>query len=293
MNSSTLIATSIVPDHRIKIQKEAVFSWLNAGMEVISLNTNLEIEKLTPIFNNVAFIPQIRTGKLLFGKPYIFISEILNYLRSTNHSICGIINSDISLIADTNLHSFLKEQARGSLVYGPRYQVSSFDDSEGEVDPLGFDYFIFDRRLIPDWNETHFCLGLPSWDHWFPLVPTLIGHRVKKLTSPIARHIPHAVPTDRNVIPFNNEFVRQIVNRFSLTEHNLSKLISPTNAISFNEFDFVDRYGNLVADVEENLKEIDASNIDKYRELAKLFDEFTRYSIRFLEKYSEKIEFAF
>jgi hypothetical protein len=291
MEETLLIATSIAPNDRLSVQKESVLSWLNAGMEVISLNTDEEIEKLAPSFRNVDFIPQIRTGKSFFGKPYIFISEILNHLKTTQHTICGIINSDIALIENSNLSPFLIDQAQGSLVYGPRFQVNSFESNEGSIDPLGFDYFIFDQSLIPDWNETHFCLGLPSWDHWFPLVPILIGRPIKKLISPIARHIPHDIPIDRDVIPFNNEFISQIINRFALTENNLSNLISPENAILFNKFNFVKKYETLVTKIQNSEHASAEIKLSHYEKLALFFDEFTRHSIHFLDKNSEKIEF--
>ena len=38
MESSPLIATSIAPNHRIELQKQAIKSWLNIGMEVINNN---------------------------------------------------------------------------------------------------------------------------------------------------------------------------------------------------------------------------------------------------------------
>ena len=93
MKSPLLIATSIAPNERISIQKQAIQSWQNIGMEVISLNTADEIKKLQPIFTNLTFVPQIRTGQTLFGRPYIFISDILNYFRNKNNRVCGIIKA--------------------------------------------------------------------------------------------------------------------------------------------------------------------------------------------------------
>ena len=224
MALTPLIATSIAPNERIEVQKQAISSWLYIGMEVISLNTLEEIEELQPIFKDIKFVPQLRTGQTLFGRPYIFISDILNYFRQNNYHICGIINSDISLVADPGLSAFLCEQAQNSLVYGPRFQVKSFSDKNGTIDPLGFDYFIFDRHLVSDWHESYFCLGLPSWDHWFPLVSILTGRPVKKIISQIAFHAYHDVRENRAVLSLNNEFVSQIIEYFSLTEQNLSRL---------------------------------------------------------------------
>ena len=291
MAHTLLIATSIAPHDRLNVQRKSVESWQNAGMKVISLNTQEEIKKLAPNFDKVEFIPQIRTGNSLFGKPYIFISEILNYLKTTPYTICGIINSDINLIENSKLSNFLIEQAQDCLVYGPRFQVDSFKSSKGSIDPLGFDYFIFDQHLITDWKETHFCLGLPSWDHWFPLVSILTGRRIKKLISPIARHIPHDTPADRDVIAFNNEFISQIIKYFALNERNLSKLISPHSAILFNKFEFVKRYQTLIKNIQNTEQASAKTKFNHYEKLALFFDEFTRHSIHFLDKNSEIIKF--
>lgn len=291
MKSSPLITTSIAPNHRIELQKQAIKSWLNIGMEVISLNTAEEIEKLQPIFRDITFVPQYRTGQALFGRPYIFISDILNYFRNKSHRICGIINSDISLAQDPNLKTFLYEQAHNSLLYGPRFQVNSFLEENGTLDPLGFDFFIFDRSLISDWAETYFCLGMPSWDHWFPLVSLLCGRNVKKLISQIAFHSYHEVSSDRAVIPFNNEFVSQIIKHFALTERNLSRLDSTRNVVLFNKFQFTDSYNTIIEKIKNDLKIVNDDKLINYKELAIFFDEFTRYSLRFLEKHSKKIEF--
>ena len=45
--SEITIATSINPDSRIDIQKEAIESWIKAGFRVVSLNETKEIKKLS------------------------------------------------------------------------------------------------------------------------------------------------------------------------------------------------------------------------------------------------------
>ena len=216
---------------------------------------------------------------------------MLNHFRQKDCSICGIINSDICLIPDAGLTSFLCEQARNSLVYGPRFQVKSFSDTQAIIDPLGFDYFIFDRNLISDWGESYFCLGLPSWDHWFPLVSILTGRSVKKVVSQIAFHTRHDVPINRAVMSLNNEFVSQIIKYFSLTEKNLSRLISAENITLFNEFQFANTYNSIVEKIDNTITTGDGIGSKYYKELATFFDEFTKYSIHFLENKSEKLEF--
>ena len=193
MTNTPLIATSIAPNNRLEIQKKAIDSWNRGGFAISSLNTPIEIDALKNDFPEVQFIPQLRTAQAFVGKPMIFIADILQYLKSTSSTNCAIVNSDIFFTAPTEFHALLLAKTKDSFVYAPRYEVDRWDSDHGHFDLLGFDLFAFDRSFISDWPESHFCLGMPSWDHWFPLLSVLAGRSAKKIISSTIRHIPHDV----------------------------------------------------------------------------------------------------
>lgn len=206
-----LIATSIAPGNRIQVQAAAVQSWLDMGFEVASLNAPEEIDALQGNFPGVAFIPQLRTGKLEAGKPVIYISELLHHLRQSGRQTVGIVNSDIFFPANPRLLDFIAENTKGGLLFGARQEVPDFGASEGKMDPFGFDYFFMDGDILRVWPESRFCLGMPFWDLWFPLVPIFMGVPAKKLISPIAQHIPHPTQRDDSFFLFNNEFAEAVL----------------------------------------------------------------------------------
>jgi len=261
-----LIATSIVPGGRGNVQAAAVQSWLDIGFDVASLNAPEEIGALQGKFPGVDFITQMRTGKLETGKPVIYISDILHYLKQSGRQTVGIINSDIYLPANPALVDFLEKNAKGGLLFGPRQEVPKFESGEGNMDPFGFDYFFMDADILRIWPERKFCLGMPFWDLWFPLVPIFLGLPAKKLISPIARHIPHPTQRDDSFFMFNNEFMETML---------------PELGESFGAHIDGAAYETLVAE---------AGTPEALEKLAAYLDEMTRTVIAYIDRNAEKIE---
>ncbi|MBT5838549.1 MAG: hypothetical protein HOH80_06070 [Rhodospirillaceae bacterium] len=254
-----LIATSIAPGARIAVQVTAVQSWLDMGFAVASLNAPEEIDALQGQFPGVEFIPQLRTGKLEASKPVIYISELLHHLRQSGRQTVGIVNSDIFLPPNRDLMDFAAENSKGGLLFGPRQEVQDFGASEGKMDPFGFDYFFMDATILRIWPESRFCLGMPFWDLWFPLVPIFAGLPAKKLISPVAKHIPHPTQRDDSFFLFNNEFAGAVMPVLGGGE----------------------TYRKLVAE---------ASTPDALERLAVWLDGLTRTAISHIERCAEKIE---
>ena len=87
ITNEVCLVTSLIPGQRLNIQYEAIQSWLNYGFEIVSLNTQSEIDKLSKNFSNVNFVPQLRDGRIIAGKPVIYVNDILDYLRETKHNL--------------------------------------------------------------------------------------------------------------------------------------------------------------------------------------------------------------
>ena len=284
--SGITIATSINPDSRIDIQKEAIESWIKAGFRVVSLNETTEIKNLSNTFRNIDFVPQIRTAKALFGKPYIYISDILACLRTQNSQISGIINSDIYLKNTENFSSFLIQEAENSLIFGPRLEVKTFKSRDGKMDPFGFDYFIFDKKLMSDWKESRFCIGLPSWDHWFPLVSMFNGRRIKKIITPFALHITHTVSINRSVIPFNIELINQIINYIKPGDKTVKNIEGIKIIKLFNKFDLIQEYENILIEIENSKLLNDEKKLEALEKMAIFCDKLSSYVVQFLNQNS-------
>ncbi len=188
------IATSLAPSN-FENQKAALDSWKQLGFDVVSINSEAEIQVLTPHFEDINFITATRHAGKESGKPYIYFDDFLAYFEKSSDKICGILNSDIHL-TNNHLKTLVSVEAPDSFLFGCRLDVDSLTTQQGNIFVDGFDYFFFDRKFINVYLRNDFCLGLPWWDYWAVIVPMLNKVPVKKLISPVAHHISHPINWD-------------------------------------------------------------------------------------------------
>ncbi|SFL68826.1 glycosyltransferase [Pelosinus propionicus] len=206
------IATSLAPGKDISTQKKAIESWMHSGFNVVSINSQAEINTIQPYFPNIEFVAAKRDARETYGKPYIYIDDILAYFAARENRICGIVNSDIHFFKK-DLPAFMNIEATDSLVFGPRLDVESFDKISNGIFYKGFDYFFFDRSFIQQYPPAKFCIGLPWWDYWMPLIPLLAKLSVKKVTTPICYHIIH--PSNYSIASWKS-LALEMMKHFSL-----------------------------------------------------------------------------
>lgn len=215
-----IIATSLTPKN-VENQLRAVESWRHLGFQVVSVNAPDEISMIRAQFPDIEFVPAKRDGREKFGKPYIYFDDLLAYFKQSDSKICGIVNSDIHLLKE-HLKSFVFHEAVNSLVYGSRVDVLTLDNLNGFFYHEGFDYFFFDREILPHYPSEEFCLGLPWWDYWALLIPLLNGVAVKKLTTPVAYHIDHPKNWNPHTWMYYGTRMSEFLNRsLGLTEEDL------------------------------------------------------------------------
>jgi hypothetical protein len=203
MSERTLLVTSIAP-HNIKNQQLAIESWVRLGFSVSSLNTQLEIDKLKPLFGDVEFVAVQTDAREDCGKPLVYLNDVLAFLGSRGSPVSGLINSDIHLRATPATVKFLLDEARNSMVLVSRTDVDALDDESGDVYKLGFDAFLFDRSILGSLPSTEFCLGQPWWDYWLasrfivsPQGPPC-KFSLKLVAFPFAVHVKHEKYWDRD-----------------------------------------------------------------------------------------------
>ncbi|TWJ33043.1 hypothetical protein [Geobacter argillaceus] len=190
MPTRLVVATSIVP-RNIELQQSAIASWQALGFDVISINSSSEIKAVQQYFPSVSFVSADRTAEQLTGKPFVYFDDVCRALTESGADICGIINSDIFLRADGDFKEFISRESRGSFLFGSRIDVTSPEDSDGEIFFVGFDFFFFDRSILACYPPSEFCLGAPWWDYWAPMVPLIRGIPCKEIVSPLAYHVWH------------------------------------------------------------------------------------------------------
>jgi len=266
------VATSIVPNHREEIQFKATKSWQLRNLNVLSLNSHQELKQLTDKYPHVNFIENNRTGKLLTEKPVVFISDLLHSLRLTKAQTLGIINSDIIVDGSSDFFKEIISLTKMGLVYGPRLDVFKMSDADGVLDPFGFDFFFFDRSFINVWYESQFCLGMPFWDYWFPLMVLLNKKLAIKLITDKFRHVIHPTNRDNSFFLFNDYFAQEIIMKIQ------------KNEIGFGSNFDISEYHTLRLNAENKIEH-------NYNEnLIKFYDGLSKYVLKFLGNTSQIIK---
>ncbi|MBU1002529.1 MAG: glycosyltransferase [Proteobacteria bacterium] len=184
------ITTSIAPKG-IEKQQAAVRSWVELGFAVESLNSPEEIPQVAPHFPEVRFVPVARNARETLGKPLVYLDDLFAHFSASGRSICGVVNSDIILRGAADLTQRLRAEAKGCFVFGSRLDVADERSTQGRMYDQGFDFFFFDRSVLPLYKQTEFCLGAPWWDYWIAFVPILAGIPTKQVRTPTAYHPMH------------------------------------------------------------------------------------------------------
>lgn len=195
--TQTTIVTSIAPNN-VENQQLAIKSWRSHGFKVISLNSADEVPTLQSLYPHVTFHPVTRHAAAEVGKPLIYLEDIFDYLKNnfsknefSSNGIYGIINADIHLTIDSDYQTLIEQEAKQSLVVSSRIEVKEANETTGQIYTRGFDAFFFDAHLLNKLPKSDYCLGMPWWDFWLPLVAQQQNISVKYLTEPIAYHVQH------------------------------------------------------------------------------------------------------
>ncbi|GEM_PF-336284 len=189
-SNSICIATS-VSTKNIDLQKRAIASWRHHGFHVVSVNIASEIDMLRPNFPGVDFVEVQRYGREGGGQPMIFLDDVFAVLKASSVMVCGIINPDIHLRPDVDLHGFIMSEAKGSLISCHRYDVENLSLVPGKPYLNGYDFFFFDKSILEKIPLSTFYLGSALWDVWVPLAAFLKGVRLKRCIAALGFHIVH------------------------------------------------------------------------------------------------------
>lgn len=185
--------TSISPGHKnFENQKKAVQSWKAHGYTPVSLNNPKEIEVLEKDFLEVKFIPTLRTNEVLFGKPYVLISAIIDHIKEAGYEHTLIINSDIIINDVLRFTDEIKRISEDGLVIMNRHDFSENMDL-GKAYEKGFDGFFINKKWIHIFPQSILCLGQCFWDFWVPYVATLNSVNIYRLNEPYIFHKVHAI----------------------------------------------------------------------------------------------------
>lgn len=187
-----IIATSIAP-RNIQQQMTALETWLDQGFHIVSLNAQDEILILEDQVHDIKLVSVNRDARKIFGKPLVYINDILSYLISNGSDIVGIINSDIYLKERKDFMDYVADISKDSVSTASRINIHSLNDIKGATYTYGFDAFFIDKKLLKFFPESQYCLGIPWWDYWLPWVAMKKGLMLKLIKDKKLYHLEHDI----------------------------------------------------------------------------------------------------
>jgi len=216
---SILLATSVPPkisrkhpdgvDIGIQYQQHCINTWAEAGWKVVSLNPAAEVEKVSAMYDGLAISPLRRDSHAVYGRPLIWMSDVLDFLAASDAEVVGIVNSDICLQISPAEAEALAEMATAHMMAYNRTEIAHIHQETGPLYRYGFDLYLFPKSAIPRLRMDGLALGAPWWDYWMLLNSLLESLPVRVVQGDGARHLTH--PNNWNVRSW--EIAAQIVAR--------------------------------------------------------------------------------
>jgi hypothetical protein len=298
------LATSLVPGRDHALQAATVASWLACGFEVISVNGAAEADAVSKAYPDVVMIPVSATAERFAKKPVPYIHDMLKVLRQAitarglalDTCVAGIINADIYMRNVAGLKEFIQREAQGSLLCGPRVDVAdlqsfaSFTPTGAETYSIGYDYFFMSGAALEDFADSPFCMGMPFWDYWMPLVTLLKGMPLKTFTSPVALHVHHDTRWDDTIYLFFHALITYVI---ELARRTRGQNPSAAGRQFDLFFDFVSHlYGAVFTRGTEPAKDGTTPDAAGVAMLADFYDRFQQVAVHHIKAQAAPVTLA-
>lgn len=213
-----VIVTSLAPGRDDSVQMLATQSWAASGFRVISVNVAAEIEALKASFPAVEFVPATRSALKVAGKPVPFIADLLAVAgRAGPGRTIGVVNADIIFRKGSRVRDAIATQSAGGVIMLPRVdvpsidQITKFEGSGAGRFSIGYDGVFIDAGVAASLPDSGFCLGMPFWDYWLPMMAILRGHPLLSIATPEALHLNHATAWNQAVYFFFHALVSDLI----------------------------------------------------------------------------------
>ena len=187
-----IFLTSISPKHILENRQQyAVKTWLKHG-RVLSFNHPSEIELIkSQGYEGVEFVKTWRTQMPMFGKHYVTLNALTDYIKEHELEEACIINSDISITENKDvIDRIIGEVKSGSFVYLHRWDHNGDEKSADEY-RQGVDAFFMNHEMADTLPQTSYCLGHCFFDIWLPYHFIINEVPTKTLKQPVIYHQRH------------------------------------------------------------------------------------------------------
>jgi hypothetical protein len=301
--TAAFLATSLAPGRDVALQRAAVQSWRAAGFAVLSVNAASEIPQLARDHPDVTLVAATATAEKIARKPLPYIRTLMGALRaaceSGGHALAdctvGLINDDIHLRLAAGDLAEIARAAQGSVILGPRVDVADADalarfaPTGRETYSIGYDYVLMSADVMADFADSPFCLGMPFWDYWLPLMALLKGRRLFALAEPVALHIAHETRWDDGIYVFFHALIAAVLDAARTSRGR-------DGSAPARQFDLLfDVFGHIYADVFDRGTRATANGAPDpagIAALAAFYDRFQEVAVHHIKTHAAPLRLA-
>ncbi|HUA53736.1 MAG TPA: hypothetical protein VMB81_16305 [Candidatus Sulfotelmatobacter sp.] len=174
--------------------RTCISSWRDAGFRVVTINGEEEAAAIAPTYPDVEIRAVERTALEEYGRPLIYMKDILAQCDPASEALVGIVNADVLLTDPAALRRHLATHDGRHILYGARRDVADYTKPlDGMRYAWGFDYFFLPEGAAHTVPDAGLLFGHNWWDYWFPLALAAQGYRLSPSRDLSVAHLHHDV----------------------------------------------------------------------------------------------------
>ena len=200
---------------------ECIRSWRNNGFYPVSVNA--ERERISELISaeKIKLITVERDSTDQFGKPLVYLCDLVTAACSLTDGPVVFTNSDILIDMPEDLRKVIVNLQPGQCVVSKRCEIWNVDSRTGDEYTFGYDFFAFHTRDLSEFSNNEFVFGLPWWDHFLPTCMFLRGLRSIPVDKPFAFHLAHDERWDQdNWILLGKKFLKAALDESSVNSQS-------------------------------------------------------------------------
>ncbi|RPH92437.1 MAG: hypothetical protein EHM68_17215 [Lysobacterales bacterium] len=208
MLSSVPLVTSIPPQisrqatDGTEIGREyalaCIRSWRTSGFHPVTVNAEGEGVPEWASSEEIGRLTVKRNAREQFGRPLVYLHDLIAAARSLTEGPVVVVNSDILLEMNSAMQQRISNIRPGECLISRRTDIHDLDCRVGQEYARGFDFFACHSHDLAEYANHDFVFGMPWWDHYFPIHLFLGGLKSLPAAQPFAFHLAHEEAWERS-----------------------------------------------------------------------------------------------
>ena len=183
--------TSLNPNpHRLDRQLKCLQSWVTAGLSIVVVNTQSELNAMPWSGELAATVASCRTAER-YDRQVQLVKSLIDVGITTGGQFM-LINSDIEIAGDVSALS-LAISLRDRLTICVRHNYDTGKETAARREPAGLDAFIMTPAMAETVVDIGLGIGKPGWDYWLPIHFRQQGIKFNWIQRPLFFHESHPI----------------------------------------------------------------------------------------------------